>query len=112
MITLLQIPMYSLFRRQGVMTIGVLALLLVAVVDAGCDGPSSDEQTAPTPLKIGLILNFTGSPEASADRQRAFELALRHINEGGGVFGMPVTGVVADATGNPDTAVAEAQAPC
>ena len=25
------------------------------------------------------------------------------------MFGMPVTGVVADATGNPDTAVAEAQ---
>ena len=73
MITLLQIRMYSLFRRQGVMTIGVLALLLVAVAGAGCDGPSSDEQTAPTPLKIGLILNFTGSPEASADRQRAFE---------------------------------------
>ena len=109
MITLLPNRTYSLFRRQGVMTIGVLALLLVAVVGAGCDGPSSEEQTAPTPLKIGLILNFTGSPEASADRQRAFELALRHINEGGGVFGMPVSGVVVDSTGNPDTAVAEAQ---
>ena len=109
MITLLQIRMYSLFRRQGVMTIGVLALLLGAVVGAGCDGTSSGGEPATTPLKIGLLLNFTGSPEASADRQRAFELALRHINEGGGVFGMPVTGVVADATGNPDTAVAEAQ---
>ena len=111
MIILLQFinRMYSLFRRQGVMTIGVLALLLVAVVGAGCDGPSSEEQPAVTPLKIGLLLNFTGSTEASADRQRAFDLALRHINEGGGVFGMPVTGVVVDSTGNPDTAVQQAR---
>ena len=109
MIALLQFPMYSLFHRQGVMTIAVVALLLGAVVGAGCDGTSSGGEPATTPLKIGLLLNFTGSPETSADRQRAFELALRHVNEGGGVFGMPVTGVVADATGNPDTAVAEAQ---
>ena len=111
MITLLQfnIRMYSLFRRQGVMAIGVLGLLLVAVVGAGCDGPSSEEQPAVTPLKIGLLLNFSGSTEASADRQRAFDLALRHINEGGGVFGMPVSGVVVDSTGNPDTAVEQAR---
>ena len=109
MITLLKIRMYSLFRKQGVMAIGVLALLLVAVVGAGCNGPSSEEQPAVTPLKIGLLLNFTGSAEASADRQRAFDLALRHINEGGGVFGMPVTGVVIDSTGNPDTAVQQAR---
>ena len=103
MIMLLQfiIRMYSPVRRQGVMTIGVLALLLVAVVGAGCDGTSSGGEPATTPLKIGLLLNFTGSPEASADRQRAFDLALRHINEGGGVFGMPVTGVVADCDGEP-----------
>ncbi|MYD35629.1 MAG: ABC transporter substrate-binding protein, partial [Dehalococcoidia bacterium] len=61
-----------------------------------------------TPLKIGLLLNFTGSPEASADRQRAFELAILHVNEAGGVLGMPVVGVVADATGDPDRAVEEA----
>ena len=87
---------------------GSRAALLVAAIalltlGAGCaDGET--EPPAATPLKLGLLLNFTGSPEASADRQRAFELAIRHVNEAGGVLGMAVQGVVADATGDPSVA--------
>ena len=83
----------------------VVALTIIVAAGAGCDAFSDDEET---PLKIGLLLNFTGSPEASADRQRAFQLAIQHVNDAGGVLGMPVSGVVADATGDPETAVAEA----
>jgi ABC-type branched-subunit amino acid transport system substrate-binding protein len=83
------------------------ALLVAAiglfVISAGCSDRSA-EQPAKTPLKLGLLLNFTGSPEASADRERAFHLAILHVNEGGGVLGMPVHGVVADATGDPSVA--------
>ena len=55
---------------------GLWAVLLVAVagllvIALGC-GSASEEQPA-TPLKIGLLLDFTGSPEASADRKRAFD---------------------------------------
>ncbi len=78
------------------------------VIASGC-GLISREQPETTPLKIGLLLDFTGSPEASADRQRAFDLAIRHINEGGGVLGMPVGGAVADATRDPSTAVEAAR---
>ena len=85
-----------------------VALLFVVVAGTGCGFFETDDEADQTPLKIGLLLNFTGSPEASADRQRAFELAILHVNEAGGVLGMPVVGVVADATGNPDTAVEEA----
>ena len=82
--------------------------LLVAVgglfvIVAGCNDRQT-EQPATTSLKLGLLLNFTGSPEASADRRQAFELAILHVNQGGGVLGMPVQGVVADATGDPATA--------
>jgi len=84
------------------------AFLLLVIASAGCGLFETDDEVDQTPLKIGLLLNFTGSPEASADRQRAFELAILHVNEAGGVLGVPVIGVVADATGDPDTAVEEA----
>lgn len=82
------------------------AFLLFVVASAGCGVFEREDEASQ--LKIGLLLNFTGSPEASADRQRAFELAIQHVNEAGGVLGMPVVGVVVDATGDPDTAVEEA----
>ena len=78
---------------------GLLALV------SGCD----NEQPAATPLKIGLLLDFTGSPEASEDRKRAFDLAVKHVNEGGGILGNPVESVVADATRDPAAAVEAAR---
>ena len=91
---------------------GLCVTLLVAVagllvIASGC-GSASEEQPA-APLKIGLLLDFTGSPEASADRKRAFDLAIRHVNEGGGVLGMPVEGIAADATRDPSVAVEAAR---
>ena len=83
------------------------ALLVAAVglfvIALGCSDRSTG-QPAATSLKLGLLLDFTGSPEASADRKRAFDLAILHVNEGGGVLGRPVQGVAADATGDPATA--------
>ncbi len=88
----------------------VLLMVVAAVIVAGT-GCDDDSGRAPStaPLKIGLLLNFTGSPEASSDRQRAFDLAIKHINEGGGVLGMQVESVVADATGDPSAAVEAAR---
>ncbi len=84
------------------------ALTALIVIALGC-GLISREQPETTPLKIGLLLDFTGSPEASADRKRAFDLAILHINDGGGVLGMPVGSAVADATRDPSTAVEAAR---
>ena len=81
----------------------LLAVSALLVLVSGCDGPSK-EQPAETPLKIGLLLNFTGSPETSENRKRAFDLAIKHVNEGGGVLGNPVESVVADATRDPAAA--------
>ena len=78
------------------------SLLLVACSCTFVVPPSPD---TPTALKLGLLLNYTGSPEASADRERAFNLAISHVNAGGGVLGQPVTGITADATSNPQAAV-------
>ena len=48
----------------------------------------------------------SGSTEAAKDRQRAFDLAIKHVNNGGGVFGRVVAVAYGDTTANPETAVA------
>ncbi len=71
------------------------AALLLAGALAACGG----DEEQPGPLKIGLMLSFGDSPsETTLGRQRAFELAIKHINEGGGVFGQPVAIAVGDAS--------------
>ena len=83
------------------------ALLLASLSLAAACGDDGDEQG---PLKIGLLLNFgEGAAAASTVRQQSFELAIKHINEGGGVLGQPVTFVLADPTFDPTNAVEEAR---
>ena len=61
-------------------------------------------------LTLGLLTYISeGSSQNAQDRQRAFHLAVAHLNQAGGVFGRPVEAVVADTKLNPDTAVAEAR---
>ena len=82
------------------------ALAALALLAAGCFGgePKSDE-----PLTIGLLLDFSGSPEVSADRQRGFDLAIAQVNENGGVLGHPVRSVAMDAPRDTETALASAR---
>ena len=91
-------------------TIGMMlgaAGLSLAVAVAEPTTARADEATA---LKIGLLLDLSsGSAEVYRDRQRAFEFAIKHVNEGGGVFGLPVTVAVGDATADPEKAVATAR---
>ncbi len=87
----------------------VLLMVVTALIVAGTGCGDDSGESSTTPLKIGLLLNFTGSPEASSDRQRAFDLAIQHVNEGGGVLGMQVESAVADATGDPSAAVEAAR---
>ncbi len=85
----------------------VMAGLLIAVV--ACDNGAPEEPEASTPMRIGLMLNFSGALETVADRKRAFDMAIWHINEAGGVLGMPVEGVEADSTLDPQLGVEAAR---
>ena len=81
------------------------ALLLVSA--PAC---ASGSESAATPLKIGLLLDFSsGSEEKARDRERAFKLAVQHVNAAGGVFGRPVETVTGDSTRDPAVAVEEAR---
>ena len=87
--------------------------LLIGVILA-C-GPDPRQAATPTPdeagpLRIGLLLNFSeGATGRAVERQRAFDLAVKHVNDGGGVLGKPVEVVVGDSTLDPDTAAEEAR---
>lgn len=80
------------------MLLAAAGMSQAAVAETATAGP--DE---PTALKIGLLLDLSsGSAEVHRDRPRAFELAIGHVSQGGGVFGLPVTIAIADATAPPD----------
>lgn len=89
------------------------AALTLALACAG-DGPESarsDRGTLPTtPLKLGLLLDFSGPlADYGQELRRGFELAITQINSAGGVWGMPVEMAVGDTALDPTTAVEEAR---
>lgn len=92
--------------RLAFTLIGASSLLIAAVA---CDTGAREEPEAAAPMKIGLLLDFSGAPETAADRKRAFDLAIQHVNEAGGVLGMPVESVEADSTRDPRVGVEAAQ---
>ena len=81
-----------------------LSLIVAATV------PTAARQDEPTALKIGLLMDFSsGSTEVLRDRQRAFELAIKHVNQGGGVLGLPVSVAIGDTTADPEQAIVAAR---
>ena len=95
-------------------TAWLAGVTLLVGVTLGC-GSDSRQAATPTPdeagpLRIGLLLNFSeGATGRAVERQRAFDLAIKHVNDGGGVLGKPVEVVVGDSTLDPDTAAEEAR---
>ena len=89
--------------------LGMVATASLLILAFGCGGATPQEPSTPTPMKVGLLLNFSASPETAADRKRAFDLAILHVNQAGGVLGRPVEGVAADPTRDPQMAVEAAR---
>ena len=86
------------------------ALALCLLLAASCGGDAGDAPAAEgEALRIGLLLNFSGSSTRSEERRQGFELAIEHINDGGGVLGRPVEMVTADSTLDPEVAVEAAR---
>ena len=105
--------MIRIFRDMAPIWACAIGMLLAAagMSPAGVAAePTTARTDHSTALKIGLLMDLSsGSAEVYRDRQRAFELAIKHVNYGGGVFGSPVTVAISDATSDPENAVAAAR---
>ncbi len=67
-------------------------------------------ETSAEPFKIGLMLDFTGGlAEYGNEMRKGFDLAIKHINAAGGVWGQPVEAYVTDSTLDPTIATEEAR---
>lgn len=87
-----------------------LALMLVAAVVAGCGGGTQGSTQSKEPIKIGFFAPITGP--AAADGQSAMQaakLAVKKINEAGGINGRQVELVDYDDNLDPKQAVNIAQ---
>ena len=84
---------------------GLLVAMLAVVGPAACGGGDEAE-----PLKIGFLGDFSGPlTEYGAAIQTGAELAIKHINEAGGVNGSDVILAVGDTRVDPTRAIAEAR---
>ncbi len=64
----------------------------------------------PGPLKIAFLGDLTGGlAEIGVEMRDGFLLAIKHINEAGGVFGQPVEFLIGDTNTDPTIAVEEAR---
>lgn len=71
---------------------------------------SDDRQERPGPLKIAFLGDLTGGlAEIGVEMRDGFLLAIKHINEAGGVFGQPVEFVLGDTNTDPTIAIEEAR---
>ena len=96
----------SLGARAAWMLVAAAGMVLIGTMVE----PTATRAHEKAGLKIGLLMDFSGgSAEVLRDRQRGFELAIEHVNDGGGVFGLPVGVAIGDTTADPETAVAEAR---
>ena len=107
----------------------LLSAISIALTFAACSGSEdSQPQTAasstqqsqtesaqqaesrPGPLKIAFIGDLTGGlAEIGVEMRDGFLLAIKHINEAGGVFDQPVEFVLGDTNTDPTIAIEEAR---
>jgi len=70
----------------------------------------ADQADTPGPLKIAFLGDLTGGlAEIGVEMRDGFLLAIKHINQAGGVFGQPVEYVIGDTNTDPTIAVEEAR---
>ncbi len=94
-----------------------VALIAVIALVAGCASPAAPPATQPTPaaakgepIKIGFFSPLTGP--TAADGQSAFnsaKLAVKLINDAGGIKGRPLELINYDDAGKPDQAASIAR---
>jgi branched-chain amino acid transport system substrate-binding protein len=90
-----------------------LCLALGSTLVAGCGGGSGDAGAKAKEIKIGTILQLSGSAAPLGKiGQQARDMAIEEINSSGGIKSMDgaqISMVYADSKGDPATGVSEAE---
>lgn len=82
---------------------------LLTACSGGSSGSNSNEN-AKDAIKIGFITTLTGSSASSGELQKyGAELAVKHLNEQGGIMGKQLELVVRDDKGQPEESVKAAR---
>jgi branched-chain amino acid transport system substrate-binding protein len=93
--------------KRITVSIAWIGLLVLGV--SACGGPSSS--TGNTPIKVGVMLDLTGSSgaQAGAGGKQGTELAYAEINSHGGINGRPIQTVEEDSASTPDGGILAAR---
>lgn len=65
--------------------------------------------TAADSIRIGELSSYSANPQSTDSYRKGWQLAVKQINEAGGVLGRPLEVVSRDDTGRPDAALRAAQ---
>jgi branched-chain amino acid transport system substrate-binding protein len=79
-----------------------------ALAGAGCGGDDAHPASAggKEPLRIGAMFDLTGPfAGVGVSEKQAFELAVKHLNDTGGINGRPLEASIEDSQTSPDAAV-------
>jgi urea transport system substrate-binding protein len=96
-----------MIRRQMKKVLAILAATAIMITGfAGCGQDSADSET----IKIGSLNHVTGAGASWGDpMQKAIELAVKEINESGGVLGKQIELICEDDNTDTDMAVQKAK---
>ncbi len=95
---------------KSVSTLGTAVILALGMTAACGDSENQTSEATPPPLKIGLLMNFSEEGLGrSYWRKRGFDLAVKHVNDAGGVFGLPVESAQGDTMSDSETAAEDAR---
>jgi branched-chain amino acid transport system substrate-binding protein len=87
-----------------------LAIIAIAACVCFLAANSSPVKASPEPIKIGLVIAFSGAPAKHGFAcQNGYKMAIEEINAKGGVLGRPLQLVSRDSKVNTQTARAMAK---
>ncbi len=116
MVTLFRQPkwgslMNGMMRLADPVALAPLALRTVLFAGAiALVGTATAQDRPTTPLKIGMVGDFTGQAGAYGQPSKnAAQLAVDDVNAAGGLWGKPVELLFGEASSNPQQALSEAQ---
>ena len=89
----------------GMTCCGVIIFFFTLTTLVSNPSPAFAEATTIEPIKLGEIFAYSAIPDAALKWQQGWKLALKEINDAGGVLGKPLEIISRDDKGNPNETI-------